>query len=100
MLQFRKHFLMADVESVSQFAYLRIAGNTLETWKEMIHAEIIAGRPVILTGTDSKVGAGHGYVLDGLNEEGTFDSVVHIHVYSYSYTQSCTYLYSNAYTLL
>jgi hypothetical protein len=74
--QFRKHFLMADAESVSQYAYLAAAGNTPETWKAMIHAEIIAGRPVILTGTDSKLGAGHGYVLDGLNDEG----LVHINL--------------------
>jgi hypothetical protein len=67
---FRKHFLLPDAVSVSQFAYLRTPGNTLDTWKEMIQAEIIAGRPVILTGTDSSIPAGHGFVLDGINEEG------------------------------
>lgn len=39
-------------------------------WAEMIKTEIRGGSPVILTGQDNSIEAGHAYILDGLNEEG------------------------------
>lgn len=45
-------------------------------WQELIKNEVLAGSPVVLTGTDSKVNAGHAYVVDGVREDG----MVHINV--------------------
>lgn len=54
---------------------LREDYNALD-WEDLIKNEILAGSPVVLTGTDSKVEAGHAYIVDGLREDGK----VHLNV--------------------
>lgn len=60
---FKMHFRMTDIEKISR------AEKTAEEWREIILNEIKAKRPVIFSGYDSKVGAGHAYILDGYNPE-------------------------------
>lgn len=43
---------------------------TYEQWDEIITQQLLAGRPVILSGTNEKVG--HAFVVDGRNAEGKF----------------------------
>lgn len=61
---FRKHFRMVDVEQVSRSSY------TSEEWTALIQNELQHQRPVILSGYDSRIGAGHAYILDGLDNDG------------------------------
>ncbi|WP_144393497.1 C10 family peptidase [Pleionea sediminis] len=61
---FRRHFNLPNIET----AYRSDFGN--EGWYELITNEIRNGRPVVLVGFDSNAGAGHAYIIDGINEEG------------------------------
>lgn len=60
--EFKKHFQMSGIETVKKSDY------SDEEWYELIAGEIKAGRPVILSGTDSDLDAGHAYILDGIHE--------------------------------
>ncbi len=61
---FKKHFRMGDVEQVSRSDY------TEDEWISLIQNEIQNQRPVVLSGYDSRIGAGHAFILDGLDSEG------------------------------
>jgi hypothetical protein len=57
---FRRHFRLPDVKMIRRDDYSETE------WEELISNEIRNGRPVVFSGYDSGVNAGHAYVLDGL----------------------------------
>lgn len=65
---FRKAFRMANIKQTSRDEY--VAKHSEADYEKMIKDEIRAQRPVILTGEDENLGAGHAIILDGLNEDG------------------------------
>ncbi|MCU0661728.1 MAG: C10 family peptidase [Myxococcota bacterium] len=61
---FRRQFKMADVMMVSKSKY------SDAQWEELIKNEIVNERPVVFFGEDVNVGAGHAYILDGIDKNG------------------------------
>ncbi len=63
--QFKMHFGMPSITRVSRHDYSEAE------WSEMMITEIKNGRPVVMIGMNpSQGGAGHAYILDGLNSDG------------------------------
>ena len=60
----KRHFAMSNAVKKSRDEYSE------EEWYELVKDSLLGGEPVILTGTDSKIGAGHAYIVDGIREDG------------------------------
>lgn len=61
---FRRSFKMTEVAKVNKSDY------SDSEWEALIKNEIINQRPVVLFGEDSNIGAGHAYIVDGIDKNG------------------------------
>lgn len=61
---FKRHFKMTEVEKVKKSDY------SDEQWAALIKTELVEERPVVLFGEDANIGAGHAYIVDGIDING------------------------------
>lgn len=63
--RFKMHFGMSNIERAERVNY------TDDEWFNLVVGELKAERPVVMVGTSNALGgAGHAYVIDGINVEG------------------------------